>query len=249
MENLESALPWTIVVMAKAPVPGKVKTRMIPALTLEQAAELHQAMLMCLLDRVDKCIFHNHINHKILCYDQLSAAGLESPDIRSKEILGEIRRTVGLPTGWHVIEQGTGDLGQRMERVWNQMVCGPFIFLGADSPDIPMKWLSDVVSPDNMRDRQNSGTVYLGPVDDGGYWTMGATRQMLTLIKGIDWGSSKVYHQTYEAASAIGANIVELERWFDVDDIVDLQQLRERLKQALEPALITLRTRLDEICI
>ena len=121
-------------------------------------------------------------------------------------------------------------------------VAGGSFFFGADSPDIPADALAAIPQALLTHD------VAIGPVVDGGYWTL-ATRQFhRDLFQGIDWGSKSVYHQTCIAAERAGLSVAPLMRWHDVDNAIDLTDLRQRLTRAGDPPLCALRDRLNVVC-
>ena len=103
-------MPVRIVIFAKAPVPGEVKTRLIPALGPEGAAKLAQQMLE------DTCreALASGVGPVELCVSGCSAS---------------------LPAGVEVTEQGQGDLGERLARAGERMA-GPFMFIGTDCPGL-----------------------------------------------------------------------------------------------------------------
>ncbi len=224
--------------MAKAAVPGRVKTRLTrpgpggePALTPEQAAEVHAAMLDCVLTRVGR--FFKTFKpwpSLVLAMDDPSAAPASA-------------------AAWEILPQGGGDLGERMLRVGG---AGRAIFLGVDSPDAPTHalerawWIAIGVRGGVGGHRQAAA----GPVSDGGYWTLAVSTPMPELLTGIDWGTSAVFGQTEAAAAAASLPLEALPSWHDVDDAADLAALRERLERLdpeYEPELVVLRARLDVV--
>ncbi len=146
---------------------------------------------------------------------------------------------VAVPPGWEVVDQGSGDLGMRLEHIWRTIGQGQAVFFGVDSPDIPPSALQTVWEALEQAD------AAIGPVGDGGYWCLTAKRYAPPLLTGIDWGTSAVYHQTHDAAREAGLTLRDLPPWHDVDTPDDLLALSERLTQAREPALTQLRSRLD----
>ena len=144
---------------------------------------------------------------------------------------------------WQLIHQGSGDLGRRLGFVWRLVGGGPTIFLGSDSPDVPAWALRGIQAA-----LEQSQIIVLGPVEDGGFWTMAGSQYDGRLLEGIDWGTTKVYDQTRRAAQNAGLTIGEAPRWYDVDTPEDLEALRRRLAAASDDALGRLRDRLDEIC-
>ena len=214
--------------MAKRPVPGKVKTRLIGALSANQAARVHAAMLQCVLDRITR-----HLPGRlVLALDGRPELPLthEDPGL-----------TLRVPDGCELTDQGTGDLGERLSHTWQAIGGGPVVFFGVDSPDAPKHALTSIY------DALTHADTAVGPVEDGGYWCLAARQYTPVLLTGIDWGTSAVYHQTRQAARNAGLTLHELHDWHDVDNYDDLEALRRRLRQSDEPALITLRDRLDRI--
>ena len=222
----QADLPSTaVVLMTKVPAAGKVKTRLIGDLTGEQAAQVHKAMLVCMLDRIAQHVGEVGRIQKVLAIDNSSGIKLDLPAAYT----------------WQIVEQGNGSLGERMLRVWRSIGGGQAFFFGADSPDVPAGILGSIIS---VLERADAA---IGPVTDGGYWVLGAERIIPDLLGGIDWGTARVYHQTHEAARRAGIRLVDLPTWFDVDTADDLADLRQRLAKEDEPALQRLGGRIDQV--
>ncbi len=217
------------VVMAKYPEPGRGKSRLISdSLSAETASEIAMAMIQCMIRRLG--IFGQVI------------LGV-TPDGFSSEM----SRRLG-PPHVRIVDQGPGNLGQRLDRVWNEVGIDQAIaFFGMDSPDIPIEWLKMI--PVSL-DRSD---LALGSTEDGGYWTLAARRYVPLVLREIDWGSESVYHQTCQRAKKAGYTIDELPVWPDVDEPEDLMKLRLRLAemkssaQEQDPALHRLACRLNEL--
>ncbi|MEM1027901.1 MAG: DUF2064 domain-containing protein, partial [Planctomycetota bacterium] len=172
--------------MAKAAVPGRVKTRLTRGehgLSDAQASDVHAAMFDAVLGRL-----RDHMKARdggrpalVLAMDDPAGApgGVES-------------------AGWRVVAQGDGDLGQRMDRVWQD--CrrhnghDAVVFFGVDSPDVP----ADVLGA--IGDGLNHADALIGPVEDGGYWTLACRDYQPALLRGIDWGTPAVYDQSMAIA-------------------------------------------------
>ncbi|MFW6032382.1 MAG: TIGR04282 family arsenosugar biosynthesis glycosyltransferase, partial [Phycisphaeraceae bacterium] len=191
MPTLPEPSPPTVVVLARRPLPGRVKTRLTARLSPASAAEIHRAMTACTLERAALYLPGPHV----LAMDEPGAA-----------------RDIPAGPAWRVLPQGAGDLGERITRVWDRIGRGPAVFLGGDCPDLPREALAAIGPALDQAD------VALGPAEDGGYWTLAAARWAPELLAGIDWGTSSVYHQTYRAAERAGLNLVPLPRWRDVDE-------------------------------
>ena len=229
-----SVTPLSVVVMAKAARPGRVKTRLIrDGLSPEAACGVHEAMLRCVLARVAT----------LLPYASLWLAMDEPHEQETARLFaGDSAHEA-----WNIIEQGIGDLGKRLERVWlgveRATGSGCVCFLGVDSPDVPYASFDEIL----QQLRQHDACV--GPVADGGYWTLAAARRLPELVRGIDWGTGDVLAQTHQAAQRAGLGLVDLPAWHDVDDAADLHALRERLRlgKNLTPPLLQLRDDLHRL--
>jgi len=225
----------SIIIMAKRPEPGRVKTRLIEGgLDPRTAADIAAAMLNCTVRR----------------WLPRGTVWLAVTPDGSGEALRTSLRLPGVP----VIDQGPGDLGQRMARVWREVAPdGPVAFLGIDSPDVPLGHMSAVASALRQAD------AALGPTGDGGYWALAARTHLPALVERIDWGRPIVYDQTRRRAREAGLRLVELPSWHDVDDMADLAALRARLSRSKaaagapsddDPApLLELARRLDALLV
>ncbi len=203
--------------MAKAAVPGSVKTRLTRgpgSLHPRQAAAVHEAMLRTVITRLES-LSQQYAEHEIKLVLAMDQPGLV-PSV------GDI---------WQVVEQGGGDLGERIGRVWSGVGGGPAAVFGVDCPDVPWQALSMI--PPAVADGRN----LVGPVEDGGYWTLAGPALPSMLLTGIDWGSARVYDQTVQAARTADLDLLDLEPWHDVDEPADLDRLLDRLQNADEPAL------------
>ena len=227
-----------LVVMAKPVTPGRVKTRLIGRLDKYQAATIHAAMLRCVLARTQAHVASRcGTTRMVLAVDDalIAAEGRDGP-IDTAGSVG-----VEVPRCWHIATQGPGDLGERLERVWRRNP-GPIIFFGVDSPDVPRAVLRAILP------RLAEADVAVGPVDDGGYWTIACGRCEPRIFRGIDWGSPRVYHQTVLAVNRAGLSVARLPAWHDVDRLEDLTDLQTRLEAATETPLRDLRAELNRVC-
>jgi len=221
-----------VVIMAKPAVPGLVKTRLIGALSPLQAAEVHLAMWQAVVERV---------THAFADEDVELVVALAVVEQTKQTQLG--KALVDLPAGWRTIDQGKGNLGDRLDHVWRALGRGRILFLGVDSPDVPVDAMRSAWAGSSDGDE-----VAIGPVEDGGYWTLSCGSYQPALVQGIDWGSAKVYDQTWQTAVRSGLNARRLLSWHDVDDYADLQALRGRLADTREASLVALRQALNRIC-
>lgn len=162
-----------ILVFAKAPVAGHVKTRMQPVLTAEQSAVLHCDLLEAVLARLDNA----HIAPVTLCYAGEHAYWCELKKVYSLTLQPQV----------------SGDLGVRM----SDALCGALtksdsvVLLGGDCPFIERDHLIQA-----FQALEAGRDVVLGPATDGGYVLLAARQFVGELFMGVDWGTSQVLAQS-----------------------------------------------------
>lgn len=193
-----------VILFARTPLPGKVKTRLHPALGPERAALLHTAFVQ---DQIDFLRSIASPTRRVeLCLDtpwpELPLSARDVP----------------------VTLQGPGDLGDRLERALDRVsrlgsaVSG---VVGADAPTVPSALLEELLAA-----LDDGAEVGLIPACDGGYVAV-AVRGMPRpeIFRGIPWGSSEVLAETRRAARKAGIRLAECAPWFDVDRPSDLGRL------------------------
>lgn len=210
-----------IAVIAKAPRPGHVKTRLQSIFLPEEAARLGAAFLQDTLAN-------------------LLQAGAETPihPFVAYAPAGEERRFDGLlPPGVELIladgangdapgVQGFGRVLLDTTRTLLARGYGAVCVLGADSPTLPTALLVRTV----RALLQNEADAVLGPADDGGYWLLGLTRPHPEPYAGIAWSTETVAAETRERIHAASLRLLELDPWYDVDDPPSLARLVHELK-------------------
>ena len=198
----------TAVLMAKDPAAGAAKTRLTADGTWSAADAriLAEAMLRCVILRL-----RDAAARLVLAV---------TPDGEAERLAD--RLGVGRI---EVLDQGAGDLGRRLDRVWRQVgIDGPVAFFGGDSPDVPAHMLAGIPCALERCD------VAVGPTRDGGYWTLAAARYRPEVLLDIDWGSTHVYDQTRRNATKAGLVVETLPVWHDVDHPADVEALRQRVR-------------------
>jgi rSAM/selenodomain-associated transferase 1 len=193
------------VVFAKAPEPGRVKTRLCPPLTPESAAALQEACLLDLWDRI-----HELSVSRILCHDPTDSAG------RFQNLLGEEA---------DLLAQSPGDLGLRLVAAFDALFArgfSPVAAVGADSPDLPLVPLTDAL------EALEAGRceVALGPAEDGGYTLVALRGPYPEPFEAIPWSTDAVFVTTVGRCRAAGLRVLTLAPWYDVDDATSLARLR-----------------------
>jgi rSAM/selenodomain-associated transferase 1 len=198
-----------IVVMAKYPTPGKVKTRLMVELTAPQAASVHAIFLRHLCARLARL----NPAELVICFDPPDEADA-------------MRRLIDLPEVT-LLEQCPGDLGARIAAASGTLFARHqrLLFLGVDSPDLPLAHLFKAAELTEL------APVSLSPTIDGGYWSLGLGRgvEVQTLLRDIPWSSGQEAAATLKSAEVLGLTSVTGLAWDDVDHPPDLRRLLERL--------------------
>lgn len=199
-----------VLLFARFPEPGKVKTRLAAAIGAEQAAELHGLFVLDLFRRLSAAGFS-----VTLCHTPAS----RGPDFARM-----------LPGAGLAAQEGR-DLGERMAQAFREAFARgarAALCLGSDLPDIPLDALAEAFI------KIHRGSPVLGPAEDGGYWCIGFSPESFTeaAFYGIPWGGPQVFARTLGALAAAGRTPFTLPSWQDVDTIEDLRLLAARQEKA-----------------
>jgi rSAM/selenodomain-associated transferase 1 len=201
-----------LVVMAKAPRPGKVKTRLSPPLTPEQASELN----ICFIRDTTENIQH--------VTQTSNSSGL----VAYTPVGDEAAFDGLLPSGFQLLPQRGQGFGERLLFVCEDLFAAGFgsvCLIDSDSPTMPQRALVQAVkSLSREADR-----MVLGGSDDGGYYLLGLKRVHPRLFEQIDWSTERVFNQTLQRAKEISLQAELLPAWYDVDDAATLERLRIEL--------------------
>ena len=199
--------PCLIIVFAKAPLAGFAKTRLIPALGAQGAADLALRFL----------------NHAV---GQALAAGLGAvelccaPDARHASF-SEIAQAAGLS----LTEQGEGDLGERMARAMQRGLAqhDKVLLIGTDAPAL------DAAGLRNAAAALDSHAAVFVPTVDGGYVLVGLRKPGSGVLPGIftgmPWSTPQVMQRTREALQREGIGYAEMAAVRDIDEPADLAHL------------------------
>lgn len=189
-----------ILVFAKAPRPGQVKTRLIPALGADGAAALAQEMLM----RTVQAALEAGCGPVELCGDP--------------EPNDAAWASTRLPDGVERSAQGPGDLGARMARAAQRGIEGDqrVLLIGTDCVEMSAKLLRDAAHALEHCD------AFMHPTRDGGYALLALQRFDAVLFDGIAWSTPQVADQTRQRLGALGWHFSEGATLNDVDEPADL---------------------------
>jgi rSAM/selenodomain-associated transferase 1 len=191
-----------LVVMAKAPIPGFAKTRLVPPLTPGQAASLQAAFIKDVTSRD---------------YGRWG---------RVLRVTGGVGWFDGARRrGWTIEEQGDGDLGERLSRASEASAAraDAVVLVGTDSVDMPDRILEAVTSALAHRD------VVVCPAEDGGYCLLATRGHRPWLYERMPWSQPGLARATIAACRQREIEPALVEGWYDVDNIADLRRLRLNL--------------------
>jgi uncharacterized protein len=191
-----------LIVFTRYPIPGKTKTRLIPALGAAGAANLHRQMT----------------EHTLAQVRQLRADGV-AIEIHYAGATADRELADWLGADLIYRSQGDGELGERMAlSIETALQAGHdrVIIIGTDCPGLTTDILQ--LAFEQLQDCD----LVLGPAIDGGYYLIGLRRFMPELFVGISWGTSAVRQQTIEIATKLGLSMGNLPLLADIDRPEDL---------------------------
>ncbi|HZS09915.1 MAG TPA: TIGR04282 family arsenosugar biosynthesis glycosyltransferase [Blastocatellia bacterium] len=223
-----------LVVMAKAPVEGRVKTRLIGALNAATAAELYVAFLSDTFAVMEEVRDEREAEAEETDEDYTFSIVLNYTPEGEEEAFERVEREGSL-----MIAQRGDDLGERLHNCFADLFEAGFasvVIIGADSPTLPGEYLMEAF--DGLDDEN---AVVLGPTKDGGYYLIGMRRLHAGLFEGIPWSTDGVLAETRKRANAAGLSVVLLPEWYDVDTPEELEHLKRELGVNKEAARFTRR--------
>jgi rSAM/selenodomain-associated transferase 1 len=196
----DNTLAAQIMVIAKEPVPGRVKTRLTPAYTPAEAAELAEAALS----------------------DTLAAVASARVTRRILALAGTPGRW--LPPGFDVIAQRGGGLDERL--AWAladaRATCpAPLVFIGMDTPQVTPGLLAQAVAP--LTDGTADATF--GPAEDGGFWLLGLREIDPALVLGVPMSRSDTGAQQLARLHRAGLRVRLLPELTDVDTAGEAERI------------------------
>jgi hypothetical protein len=208
-----------ILVFAKAPVPGTVKTRLIPLLGEEKATELQAAMITNAVAMAARCQSHEI---QLWC-----SPGTTHPLFRNLQSK--------YPISVHV-QQGE-DLGQRMHRAFVHALkdFDTAVLIGTDCPSLSVELLDRA-----FQVLHNDNDAVIVPAEDGGYVLIGLKKAAITIFSDIAWGTGQVYEQTTERFRHMRLAWETFDTLWDVDRPADIKRLVNERGGQWHPQLLSL---------
>ena len=201
-----------LIIFAREPIPGAVKTRLAAAVGEHVAAELYETMLLDVLKTTRQL---NGVETVVFwaCEEE------------SLPLLAERYRCCAR-------RQSQGDLGQRMQAAFEEMFangCELCCIIGSDAPDLPLSYIQEAYQ---LLAAQQTDVVF-GPSRDGGYYLLGLRQVWPQLFTDIPWSTVDVLEQSLVAARDSGVTAALLPEWQDIDTVEDLHAFQERTRLTL----------------
>lgn len=197
-----------VIIMAKVPIAGNVKTRLQPYLTPERSADFAACLLSDTIAKVESLR-----NQLIIAYSPGNEREYFDRFALSKTFF---------------VEQKGSDLGEKMfnafEFAFSRNIDSA-VMIGTDSPTFPCKFIEDA-----FEDLEKFDAI-LGKTSDGGFYLIGLNRLKTEIFENVEWSSPKTFRQTKENVLGCGLKLKEMPEWFDVDEPSDLEKLRQDFAQ------------------
>jgi rSAM/selenodomain-associated transferase 1 len=204
-----------IILFARDPVAGKVKTRLSPFLDQDLILELYTRFLS---DSIEKIC-------KVRKADPFIGVHPSDSSGYFSRVSGERSLQVFLQEGADLGEKMLNAFKARFDEGYEQVV-----IIGSDSPSLPVATIETALNSDK--------DLTIGPSTDGGYYLIGMRQKPVDVFSGgMDWGSEKVLQQTLERVKKCGSSLELLSPWYDVDREEDLKFLKTHLELIAEAGL------------
>ena len=202
--------------MAKASAPGRAKTRLVPPLTFDEAAELNTAFLQDVADNL--LLAAEHVPHHAAIVGYAAYGPPGSADF--------FRRILPAPIG--LIEAWLPNFGDCLFHAIGEILARGHesaVVLNSDSPTLPAAFLVETAAVL----AQPGDCAVLGPSSDGGYYLLGLKHAHRRMFDDIAWSTERVAEQTLARAREIDLRVHILPAWYDVDDLDALRRLEAEL--------------------
>ncbi len=198
-----------LVLFAKAPIAGNVKTRLQPQITPVNSALLQEALIK---DTINKMISKNNLDKFVYFWPAEQKNMFEN-------FIG------GLPI--QLCCQSGKNLGEKMAQAFQDLFDKRFhkvVIIGTDSPTLPAKYIIKAF------EKLNKSEIVIGPSADGGYYLIGLKEKVCPVFSSVDWGTSKVLSQTEKLIKENNVSLSLLPVHYDIDTIDNLYFLKTHLR-------------------
>jgi uncharacterized protein len=200
-------LSRAIVIWAKAPIPGFVKTRLCPPLTYEQAAGLQQAMT---LDKVRQALIIAEATVYVASYPPEGLTSLMLPE-----------QVTRMPQEGDSLEERLCNCLATMRRAGHRHI----ILSDSDSPTLPSKAFAEA-----FRALEDGNDICICPAEDGGYCFIALAKSQPEILIDVPWSTNHVVRHTICRSMELGLRTSVLHPGFDVDDASSLARLAHALQ-------------------
>jgi rSAM/selenodomain-associated transferase 1 len=192
---MSAVLPVTVIVIAKMPVPGQVKTRLTPPLSPQQAAQLARAALVDTLE----VVMAAPVARRVLALSN-SEPGTTPPWV---------------PADFEVIPQRDGGLDERLAGAFTDAYAGglPMVLIGMDTPQVTASLLTDAAIPLVS----GEADAVLGPAADGGFWLLGLRSPNWSLLRGVPMSRADTGQAQLDRLQSAGLRVALMPELTDVD--------------------------------
>ena len=191
-----------LLIFARRPHPGRVKTRLSPYLSPEEAAEFYDCMVRDVMARTAAL----EVDVRFLFYEDDGEAEGYFRGVDEKLVL------------WP--QDGAG-LGERLASAFAEIFSRGFrtaVVIGADSPDLPLSYISEAFE----RLESGSADIVFGPTEDGGYYLAALQSSHPELFLDVPWSTENVLAVSLHRTAEAGLHPFLLPCWYDVDEPADL---------------------------
>jgi rSAM/selenodomain-associated transferase 1 len=195
-------------IMAKYPLKGKVKTRLVPSLEPELAAGLYEAVMLDTINTLDRMYFEKAIFY----HPPMHQAYFK--DITGPE--------------WQLFPQTGKDLGQRLTNAFLGVKNRgfPVVILGSDSPALMPEYIIEAILL-----LHEGNDISLGPAEDGGFYLIGirdvSSTPVKKILNDVRWSSQFAMQDVVENINKAGKKVAYTPEWFDLDTEEDLKKTVE----------------------
>jgi len=195
-----------LIIFAREPVPGRVKTRLAKNIGDQAAADLYAAMLG---DVINIASSLNDV--RIFIFWDLEGEAFPVLNGSAQPVM---------------LRQEGCDLGERMVNAFKTAFANGIdtcCIIGSDSPDLPTEFI--IQAFDNLTNRE--ADIVYGPAEDGGYYLLGMKHVWLRLFEDIPWGGPDVTSTTCLRIDELKLHYTTLPAWYDIDTLTELHRLAE----------------------
>ncbi len=204
-----TAVKRNLIIFVKAPIPGDVKTRLIPHLTGLEAAGLY------------KCFVGDVLKNSFQISSQIKIQVAYQPHPKASDL-----SWLGHKTSPDIFHQEGRSLGERLIHAFGVAFgrgAKQVVVLGSDSPNLPADYIEQAFNALSDSD------VVLGPAVNGGYYLVGLSRPCLRLFEDVSWSSDQIFERATHNAQKYGYALKVLPAHYDVDTYDDLMTLYKEL--------------------